>query len=482
MALRSFLYLEIVEFFIQAIEQGTYSSGDKLPSLRQMMREKNISQATATRVMVELETRGYVTAKQRSGFVVSAAYRETAKTRHSCEELNVPDATVSSEFATPVNIQSLTTDLFRAFAMPHLIALGAAEIEPSLLPATELAAANVRALRKHGAKIYEPRSPFGIRALRQGIARLMSRKGMSVSPEEIIITAGETDAMALALRAVTKPGDTVAVESPTFFGILQEIELAGLHAIEIATDPHRGIDVADLNRVADDIGFQAVILNPVFENPFGFSMPPDAMRAVAEAMALRGIPVIEDDVYSDLGFHKRPIHPLASFDPAGNTIYCASFSKTLSPGLRIGWCLPGRHRDNIRLLQELRPATVSILPQYILADYLSGRRYMHHLNRLCEVFSSQQATVRQIICDHFPIGTTATAPEGGFLFWIEVPPPFDAMKFYYKALSSGISIAPGPIFSSSGRFKRAFRISVGRKLTPNIVRALQTLGQIAHME
>ena len=424
----------------------------------------------------------YIIAQQRSGFVVRSWRNQSVATGEGDAGLDVPNATESSGSASPVNIQALTSELFKAFATPNLIALGAAEIDPDLLPFAELAAANLRALRKNGPKIYETHNPHGILALRQAIARLMSRKGMSVTPDEVIITAGETDAMALYMRAITKPGDTVAVESPTFFGILQEIEIAGLKAVEIATDPRTGIDVDDLIRTADEIGFQAVILNPTFENPFGCSMQPYALRAVAEAMAARGIPVIEDDVYGDLSFHGRPVHSLASFDQAQNTIYCASFSKTVSPGLRIGWCVPGRHLDEIRRLQELRPATVSTLPQYMLADYLSGRRYVQHLNRLREVFASQQQAIRQIIRDHFPIGTTATAPEGGFLFWVEIPPPFDAMVFYQKALNAGISIAPGPIFSASGRFKRAFRISVGRKLTIDIERALQALGRIAHLD
>ena len=471
-------YKRLSDKLAKAITTGAYLAGDRLPSIRDLMASEAISQATAMHAMVDLETRGLIVSRQRSGFFVKS-HTVSPQGEEADPLLNIPTATETSPTPSSVNIRHLTQDLFRAFRIPNVVALGAAEIAKNLMPAAELASATRQALRKYSASILQTPNPHGVLELRRAIAQLMALRGLHVSPEDIVITAGETDAMALALRAVTKPGDTVAVESPTFFGILQEIQDAGLSAVEISTHPTTGIDIEDLIWTADNVGFQAVILNPTFENPFGCSMEPYALRAVAEAMARRSIPIIEDDVYSDLSFSGKQMRALASFDSAHNTIYCSSFSKILSPGLRIGWCVPGKFATKIKEQQERRPATTSTLAQLTLAEYLPGRRYSRHRAKLCALFEQQKPLIRRLIKDSFPAGTTATDPNGGYLFWIEVPPPFDAMTFYKKALERGISVAPGPIFSPRNRFSRAFRLSVGRKLTPEIRRAVQTLGQIA---
>jgi DNA-binding transcriptional MocR family regulator len=475
-----FLYLELAERIAGAIKMRTYAPGERLPSVRALMQSEAVSQATAMRAMVELENRGLVVSYQRSGFYVKASTSKPSDIqRNSAELLRVPQPTETSFEPSPVNIQHLTRDLLRAFQMPGLMAFGAAELAANLLPSAELKTAARDALRKHGAHILTTPGPHGLAGLRQAVARVLATRGMVVAAQDVLITAGESDAMALALRAVTKPGDIVAVESPTYFGILQEIEEAGLRAVEISTDPKTGIDVDELIRKADDTGIQAVVLNPTFENPFGCCMQPQAVRAVVEAMGKRSIPIIEDDVYGDLGFEGVRTRALASFDTEGNTIHCGSFSKVLSPGLRVGWCVPGKYADEIMALQERRPAHVSTLSQCTLIEYLAGRKYARHCNSITALFEHQKPVIREIMREHFPAGTTATDPSGGFLFWVEVPAPFDAMLFYRLALGAGISIAPGPIFSASGRFARAFRLSMGRKLTPEVRKALKTLGKIA---
>ncbi|MCG6204125.1 PLP-dependent aminotransferase family protein [Rhodopseudomonas sp. HC1] len=475
---RSYRYEKILERLIGAVEMDIYRHGDRLPSVRQLMATEGASQSTAVRVLVELEARGLAYSRERSGFFVR---RPAGSKKRSLEPamLDIPRPTESSQGPHPVDVHHLIQDLFKAFRTSDLLAFGAAEVAKNLLPTAELTEAMKRAVRVHGPSIYKTSDPHGVPELRRAVAAFLQRRGLLVSETDVLITAGETDAMAIALRALTRPGDAVAVESPTFFGILQEIQEAGLHVIEIATHPTTGIDVDELIRAADDNKVQAVVLNPTFENPFGCCMEPYALRAITDAMNQRSIPVIEDDVYSDLNFRNKPVKALASFDFYGNTVYCGSFSKILSPGLRVGWCVPGKHADVVKDIQLRRPTAVSTLSQYTLVEYLNGRRYAKHCSRLSDLFLRQRDQVRKLIKDTFPIGSTATNPEGGFLFWIEIPPPFDAMEFYRRALKLGISIAPGPIFSVSNRFDHCFRLSVGAKLTPEIRNAIRKLGKLA---
>lgn len=475
---RQKLYAAIAQDFANSITAGNFISGDKLPSLREIMAARGVSQSTAMRAMIELEGRGLVVARPRSGYIVSPRSQERGQPESSGLAPTAP-APESAAEPTAVAIKGLIGELFDAFARPDLISLGVAELDPALIPSAALTAAARAAERRYGASVYRKPDVRGLEDLRRSVSRQLARKGVQTSPDEIIITSSQASAMALALRTVIPNGGVVAVESPTYFGILRELEGVGAQVIEIAADPQDGLDVAALIRLADRRRLDAVVLNPVFSNPFGSLMPPQAMRLLTAAMADRGVPVIEDDVYSDLSFDGRVPPALASFDRSGNVLYCGSFSKTVSPALRIGWCWPGKRFGAALAVQKAHAPTTAAPQQFALACFMQGRRYSQHTTRLRDLFASQDAQIRSAIHGAFPPGTAASSPKGGFLYWVRVPAPFEAMRFYREALDIGVSIAPGPLFSATRRYSNCIRLSFGLRMSDKIFGAIEALGQLA---
>ena len=472
---RHFRYEAIARQIVDHIEAGLYRAGDRLPSVRKLQETHDVSATTAMRVLVELEQEGWAEARSRSGFYVLR--------RDPLRSADAPAATKTASAPSLANVNTLIRRIFKAHgtaeAARRILPLGAAEIDEELLPHKELAAAVARTLRTGSARVLAYGDGSGDLQLRRRRAQLLGGRGLTLIPDDIVVTAGETDALGLALMAITRPGDTVAVESPCFFGILQWIEALGLRAVEIATDPVTGIDLDELERVADELPVTALALNPTFHNPFGFAMPTDRMMRLLAIAEQRRLPVIEDDVYGELHYGNRSRKPLKSFDSEGWVLHCSSFSKTLAPGFRIGWCVPGRFAEAFERARAPRTAGVPTLTQNALAHYLEGRAYRRHLDGLRHLFASQAERVRSLVLDRFPEGTRITDPEGGFVFWVEVPPPFDALGFHEAALDEGISTAPGPIFSASGCFRNAFRLSVGRRLTADVEHGICRLGEIA---
>ncbi|OPZ60557.1 MAG: putative HTH-type transcriptional regulator YjiR [Deltaproteobacteria bacterium ADurb.Bin510] len=315
--------------------------------------------------------------------------------------------------------------------------------------------------------------------LRIQLAAHMLTKGVSVSPDEIIVTNGATEAAYAILRALTRPGDLVAVESPAYYGLINLFETLGLYALEIPTHASEGIELAALERALERYEVRACVLQPNFGNPLGGLYPEAKRRAVLDLLTAKGVPLIEDDVYGDLSHSGSCPASIKAFDHSGQAVYISSFSKTLAPGLRIGWIIPGRYHDAVlrqRIAATLSNATAA---QAAVAAYLTSGRYGRHVRRLGETMKDQVSAYRQQISASFPAGTRVTDPHGGFLLWVELPEAIDTMELYRACLKEGVAFAPGPLFTSQDRFASHLRISCGYPLDERFKSALETIGRLA---
>jgi DNA-binding transcriptional MocR family regulator len=464
-------YRQLADDLRTRIHARHWHPGERLPSVRMLMAEQSASMATAVRALQRLEQLGYVVSRPRSGWFVAAQLPKTQAANWT---------TFSAPAAVPVSVGRQIYRVLASVSQPGLLPLGSAVVDVGLLPLRELRRATMAVARTHpDIGLRPPTSPLGNPALRVQIARLMAQRGVHVGPEQIVVTAGDGLAFEMALRLVVPAGGVVAIETPTYFGILQSLEALGLHALEIATDARSGIDLDALEAALREGGVHAIAVNPTFHNPFGGLMS-DAAKARLVALASRyQVPLIEDDVYGDLYQGARRPLSLQSFDRDGNVIHCSSFSKTLTPAWRIGWITPGRWLEAFVERQLLSAHIVNTLSQAILAEYLAGRAYAQHLQRLRKLFAAQNPRVRALILAAFPDALSVTDPQGSFLFWIELPVHVDATALAGQALRNGISIAPGPIFSATRRFRNCIRLSVGQRLTPAIEAGIRTLGELA---
>jgi DNA-binding transcriptional MocR family regulator len=302
--------------------------------------------------------------------------------------------------------------------------------------------------------------------------------GCQFSPRDVTITSGAQEAINLSLRAVAEPGDVIAVESPTYFGILQSAASLKMKVIEISTHPTGGMDLDELEHAIRKHSVKACVTMTNCHNPLGYVLPDSHKQALVELTARKNVAVIEDDLYGDLTFHgPRPL-TAKSFDRKGLVLLCSSFSKVLSPGYRIGWVCAGRFRAEVERLKLITSVASPSLPQLVLAEFLASGGYDRHLNRLRARLAGQVEAVRQAVFKYFPKGTRISRPAGGHLLWIELPRKIEAMKLYRAALREHISLLPGPIFSATGRYKNYIRLNAGIIWSDTCDRALATLGKL----
>ena len=314
--------------------------------------------------------------------------------------------------------------------------------------------------------------------LRRQIARQAFNWGGTPSEEDIVVTAGAVEAMSLCVKAITHPGDAIAIESPTYFAIFQVMESHGLKVVEIPTDPVTGIDLEYLEQAIPRFDIKACLFVNNFNNPLGSCMPDERKKQLVDMLALKQIPLIEDDIYGELYFGKTRPKTCKTFDKNGLVLHCASFSKSLAPGFRIGWAIPGRFKDKVVSLKRMHTVSTNTLTQTAVADFLSNGRFELHLRHLRKALHMQSLRYLQAISEYFPEDIRVTRPQGGFTLWIEMNEKLNAYKLHKRALKHHIGIAPGQIFSSQGRFENCFRISYGAPWREEIGQGLHTLGRL----
>jgi DNA-binding transcriptional MocR family regulator len=329
--------------------------------------------------------------------------------------------------------------------------------------------------RRNPARAMRYEDPCGLRDLRAEIARRLITVGCAVTPDEIVVTNGCCEALILALQCLTSPDDLVAVESPMYYGFLASLETMGVRTIEIPTLPETGICLEALELALNTHPIKAVISILNFNNPLGSRVSEARKRRLVDMCKDRGVALVEDNLYGDISFEKRIPEVAKSFDRDGNVIHCSSFSKTLAPGMRIGWCVPGKWLDRIQSRKMATNIACATLPQMVLAEFLAEGGYDHHLRRLAREYRHRTDWLRAVVLDSFPEGTRVTRPSGGFVLWVEMPTGIDSMDVYEKAVQCGFSIAPGCAFSATNKFRHCIRLNAAAA-TPKVEPLVRKLG------
>ena len=448
-----FLYVDLADRIQAQIDSGAFKLSAKLPSLRVLCQDTGYSMTTVLQAYIELEKRGIVESRQRSGYFIKARL-ERLRDRPEMK----PHAMIPKKVALDDLIHQLTQDM----GTPDLLNLGSVAVAPGHLP--------VRRLHKHLKSIPQKRIPDVIAGyghpqgdvlLRQQIANLLFPIIPAVQAEDIIVTNGCTEALSLGLRAVCNPGDTVIMESPTDPWLRQTVKDSGLLALEVPTDPDTGIDIASVKKIIAQEAIAACMLNPNCQNPLGFIMPAENKRALAELLGSHSIPIIENDVCGELYFGERRPSPVIKWDAADNVIYCSSFSKVLAPGLRIGWVVSGRYMEAIKRLKLNQSLVSPALNQAVVANYLKEGTFHRHLRKLRRTMRLQYSYCATALEKHLPRSVRMTSPSGGQSIWVELPDGIHGRAVYDRAREHGISILPGILCTSYDTFDHCIRIGYG---------------------
>ena len=470
------LYQQLADRLVALIERSALKRGDRLPSVREMARQQGVSAATVVQAYRTLEDRRVLEARPRSGYFVAASVRRTPQ---RLPTLAQPEISQPSPESMPVDVSTLVEQVMQAAGDPRFISFGAACPSGDLFPPERLRKALGRALqRQHAALSRYPFAP-GIRPLREAIARRTLGWGCTLDPERILITNSCLESISLCLRAVTQPGDIVAIESPTYFGLLQILETLGLRALEIPTHPRTGLSLPALQLALETQPVKALLSVPTLSNPLGAVMPLTERRALARLLQTHQLPMIEDALYNDLCPRADGRRAVQSFDTEGLVMLCSSYSKTLAPGLRLGWVEAGRWSPKVRRLAATLAGGRTELLEWAMTELLDQIQYEPALRQLRTMLGKRMDQARALIAHCFPAGTRVTQPDGGFILWLELPEGLRALDLYEAALRERICIAPGPMFSASTRHDHCLRLGLGRGWGPAEQQALQRVGQMA---
>jgi DNA-binding transcriptional MocR family regulator len=321
--------------------------------------------------------------------------------------------------------------------------------------------------------------PPGDQALRRQIAFYVRDWGVNVKPDEIVITNGCIEALNLCLRAVAKSGDVIALESPTYFGLLEVIESLGMKALEIPSHPRDGISVEALEGAIERSRVSACILMPTVSNPLGSTMSDGAKKHLLEMLGKHRVPIIEDAIYNALHFDSAQPYAAKAYDTDGNVMLCSSFSKTFAPGFRVGWAIPGRYRDRVLSLKFSTSMGVSELLQAVAAEFLVGGSHHRLLRKLRRAYATQLKQYTEAVTHSFPKATKISRPTGGYVLWIVMPESVNSIDLYEEALKRGIGITPGEMFSATGRYRNCIRLNCGIPWSNKVALAIQQLGHLA---
>ena len=468
------LYQRLADHYRRAIHGGVLAAGERVPSVRTLMRLHRVSLSTALQACRALEGEGLLEARPRSGYFVSKLRRL------AIPPVAEPEVHRLLDPANYVGIHHRVSDFVAKSEMfPVTANFGVAVASAGAYPMAALKQSMVRTLREHPEALVSPVPAQGHPALRTVLAKRALAHGMHPAADDIIVTHGCIEALNLALRAVAAPGDTIAVESPAYYGLLQVLESLGMRALEIPTSPQYGISIEALDlafQIYDNI--KAVVVVPNLQNPLG-SVMPDTEKARLVALCERQrVALIEDDTYGPLHDGQVPLAAAKSWDKSGNVIYCASLHKTVAPGMRLGWMTAGRWHARVAMLKHVQSRPNEPVAQMAVASFMDSRQYDRHLLRLNQLLRRQRESVAEAIARYFPPGTRLSVPTGGMLLWVEMAHKRSSQEVFDTALRKGIRVAPGTMFSNTGRFDHFLRISCGEAYTPRIDQALRTLAGI----
>lgn len=490
-----YAYEQLAQQLREQIEAGQLASGARMPSVRNLCRDSQLSKSTVLSTYTRLEAEGLIEARPRSGYFVCAKASRP-------QGLKTPALSQPSLTPAPVSATQVLVDIMQQGAAFDLLPRRTSGEAPGASPSAqkgkaiesetenvELRRCLARALRRqsHLEQLYYD-SPAGLPVLRAQLAQRMALGGSQVTADDLLITSGCQHSLLLALMATTSPGDLVALESPGFYGALQLLETLGLKALELSSDANTGISPEALALALEHWDIKALILTPAFATPTGSLMPEAHKRRILELTVPRQIAVIEDDIYGELSFGAQSSRPrsLHSFEqelfgqPAheGSVLLCSSFSKCLSRDLRLGWIAPGRYRPQVQRLKLVTSLATSQTQQLGLSEFLSSGGLDRHLRSYRQRLQQQCVQLQTLIAEYLPMAVSCSQPVGGLCLWLELPSEVDTIVLYARAKDAGVIITPGALFSSQSRYQNFLRLSFAHPWTQARVDALKRLGEL----
>ena len=386
---------------------------------------------------------------------------------------------------------SAIRELLKLTSQPDIISFAGGLPAPELFPVEEVRAAVDRVLTHHGSAALQYSTTEGYPPLRELISASMARYGIVVTVEDIFITTGSQQALDLIGKVLINPGDRILTERPTYLGALQAFTMYGAEYVTVPAD-EEGIDTQKLER-ALRAGPKFLYVLPNFQNPSGVTMSLPRRQELIGLANHYGIPVVEDDPYGKLRFEGDHIKPLVVIDAEwhhasrngkyhGNLIYLSTFSKTLAPGLRLGWVVAPR--DVIVHLVQAKQGTdlhSSTFDQMVAYEVAREGFLDEHVRRLRQVYGARRDVMLKALEQAFPDpadGVRWTRPEGGLFLWVTLPPDMDSTEVLKDAVEEKVAFVPGVCFHPDGTGLNTMRLNFSNASEAMIAEGMARLGRV----
>ncbi|AQX14158.1 GntR family transcriptional regulator [Elizabethkingia meningoseptica] len=463
--MKDYKYTIFTSVIEENINKGILKPGDKLPSVRNIKQEFKLSTSSVQSGYDYLTFKGLVTGIPRQGYVVTKRIQQT-------DEPHPVPAPVPRDPVFRENIM-LTSDQTR---YSEFAPLNAAAPSGLFMPQKLILRTMQSVIREKGSALLRYYPANGSEELRDLLSRRSARHGALINPDELLVTDGALQALYIALAATTNPGDLVAVESPCVFSVLEVIASLRLKSIEIPVGYKEGFDTDYLENVCKKNPVKAIVLTPNFHNPTGILMTDNRKKEVLDIAERHHIPVIENDIYGDLYFgHSRP-STIKNFDTSGLVITYSSFSKTLAPGIRLGWLSAGQFFSKAERIKFSLGRSVSPFNQEVINKLLDSTAYERHLRTFRQQLEQQAMTLTDQFSHFFPDSYTHI-PQGGYSIWSRLPAATDMEQFYQYCKKYHLQITPGKTFSFTNAYDHYFRAIFSQRITTSELNAIQSTGK-----
>ena len=455
------LYLQIVEYLREGIVSGRLEPDTRLPASRRLADDLGVSRITIENAYAELEAAGLVRRQMGSGtYVLPPWPLPETFAGNSGDAGRAGEASEASEIwplwqqdirARSQSSQGKTPeDLLRAGGHPNPISFAGGSGDPRLFPVDDLRKTIQAVMRCDDTTALGYGEPGGYTPLRRTIASVLASQGLQAGPDNILITSGSQQAMALVSQLLLRPGDAILVESPTYAGALDLFRALGLRMVNVPVD-EEGMQVDRVEQLLQSHHPKLIYTIPNFHNPTGTCMSGQRRRQLVALADRYNTPILEDDFVGDLRYDGRAQPALKAVDPGGRVIYTSTFSKMLMPGLRVGFVVAegpvGEALANHKRAVDL--ATSSLI-QRALEDYVTVGRYQVHLRRSCRIYGGRRDAMLEAIDKHWPSGAQVNSPQGGLFIWLRLPSGLSSNELLPLACEEGTAFAPGRVFVPGG--------------------------------
>lgn len=448
----------------EAILIGLLKEGDRLPSIRTIKSEYNLSVSSVQSGYDYLVFKGLVTAIPRSGYIVA---RQSIQQLPQIELSTIPKDAVFRKKVHLITNQSN----YRGQTVLN-------EASPSdiFIPQKLVLKTMQKVIKEKGASLLRYYPNNGSEELKELLVRRSALHGASISSDELLITDGALQALYIALASITSPNDIIAVESPCIFSILEVMANLKLRTVEIPVRFYEGFDTDYLKKVCLTNDIKAIVLTPNFHNPTGVLMTDESKKAVYQVALHHHIPIIENDIFGDLYFNGTRPSNIRNYDEAGLVLTYSSFSKSLAPGIRLGWLAAGQFFSKIERLKFALGRSVSPLNQEVMIKLLQSSAYDKHLRVFRQQLERQAMQLVGQLINAFPDSLHIQFPKGGYCIWAQLPLHTDMVQFYKRCTEEGVQFTPGATFSFTDVYDTCFRAVFAKQLTLVDLQAIKRVG------